>query len=186
MESQQDLIQLLSNYEEQYPTETFSLEAINHFVLSFKGEELYARTNFVGHITASAFIYNRTSRSLLFIKHTVLNRWLQPGGHIEKDDENLLAAALREAQEETGIPASDFIVVPQLLDFDSHAIPENIKKNEPTHFHHDMRFLLSYNHPIQEMMAQQDVSGCEWISIDTLKKDGNWTRVIRKIEDINP
>ena len=182
METQQDLIKILTTYVQQYPGEILSLEAINNFVQSYAGENLYARTNFVGHITASAFIYNPVSKSLLFIKHTALNRWLQPGGHIEVEDKNLLAASLREAEEETGIPAIDFVVTPHLFDVDSHAIPENIKKNEPAHFHHDMRYLLLYDEPHYKIMVQKDVSGCEWIAMDDLKKEGNWSGVIAKIE----
>ena len=184
METQQDLIGLLSTYQHKYPNEALSLEAITNFVRSFEGEDLFARTNFVGHLTASAFIYHPIKKALLFIKHTALNRWLQPGGHIEMDDESLLAAALREAEEETGIAASDFQLISQVFDVDSHAIPENVKKNEPEHFHHDMRYLFIYDRPEQDILVQKDVSGCEWIQLKQLKEDSNWSRVIAKIEAI--
>src|ERR1700744_1954418 len=63
-----------------------------------------ARTSFEpGHFTASAFILSPMPDALLLILHGKLGRWLQPGGHVDRDDSDLLAAARREAREEVGI-----------------------------------------------------------------------------------
>lgn len=58
-----------------------------------------------GHLTASALVWqvSATGPRVLLTLHARIGRWLQMGGHIESSDADLAAAALREAQEESGI-----------------------------------------------------------------------------------
>src|SRR5215510_6536228 len=93
-----------------------------------------------GHITSSALVLSADGRSVLLIWHGKLQRWLQPGGHVESDPDPF-QAALRETVEETGIAASSLRVIGRnLLDIDIHAIPATSK--EPGHDHFDLRVLL--------------------------------------------
>lgn len=50
--------------------------------------------------TASVFIVN--GDAILLRKHEKYHKWLQPGGHVELD-EDPVQAAIREAKEETGL-----------------------------------------------------------------------------------
>jgi len=55
------------------------------------------------HFTASCWITSTGKpKKILLIHHKKLGRWLQPGGHIEKF-ENPVVAAIREVREETGL-----------------------------------------------------------------------------------
>lgn len=56
------------------------------------------------HYAASAYIIDPITKKILLVKHKDMNKWVQPGGHIE-DNETPEEAALREAYEETGIKA---------------------------------------------------------------------------------
>src|SRR3712207_592365 len=66
------------------------------------GGVIHTRRTFPGHVTTSAFILDGAGERILLIHHRSLDRWLQPGGHYEAPDD-LAAAGLREAVEETGM-----------------------------------------------------------------------------------
>ncbi|WP_333812336.1 NUDIX hydrolase [Timonella senegalensis] len=55
------------------------------------------------HLTASSFVFNHDLTKLLLCYHKKGQFWVQVGGHIEPGDPDLAGAALREAQEESGI-----------------------------------------------------------------------------------
>ena len=56
-----------------------------------------------GHVTASALVLDHTGTHALLTLHPRFGRWLQLGGHCEDGDPDIVAAALREASEESGI-----------------------------------------------------------------------------------
>jgi 8-oxo-dGTP pyrophosphatase MutT (NUDIX family) len=90
-----------------------------------------------GHLTASAIVLSPALSSVLLINHKKLKRWLQPGGHIEPSDKNLVSAAQREAVEETGVHIATE-PTPELVWVDVHEIPPH--GEEPAHLHHDLMF----------------------------------------------
>lgn len=99
---------------------------------------MWPRTEFSpGHFTASGFVISPDRDSILLIHHGKLGRWLQPGGHIEADDDTVEAAARREVAEETGI--ADLVRVgSSLIRIDAHPIPSH--GHEPAHIHIDLAF----------------------------------------------
>lgn len=80
-------------------------DALRQAVLAF----LYARTDACeracvpGHITASALVMSASGEDVLLTLHPRLGRWVQLGGHCEPGDTDIVAAAIREATEESGI-----------------------------------------------------------------------------------
>lgn len=55
------------------------------------------------HFTGSAFVFSPDLQWVALVFHRKAQLWLQPGGHYEDDDAGVLAAAAREAFEETGL-----------------------------------------------------------------------------------
>jgi 8-oxo-dGTP pyrophosphatase MutT (NUDIX family) len=76
------------------------------------------------------------TEAVLIIWHERLQRWLQPGGHVEAGDPDPLGAARREVLEETGVDVSNVPAV--LAGVDVHQIPA--ARGEPAHWHHDLVF----------------------------------------------
>ena len=100
----------------------------------------FSRTQFTpGHITCTALVKHPAKPSVLFMHHHRLHRWLLPGGHVEREDASLHAAAAREALEETHIKL-DAAIAPVLAGIDVHGIPakRSLKGDEPYHLHHDL------------------------------------------------
>jgi len=84
------------------------------------------------HVTASAILLSDDRRRVLLHKHKRLGLWLQPGGHIDAG-ESPWQSALREAQEETGLPAT--LVSEDLIHIDVHSGGRG-------HTHLDLRYLV--------------------------------------------
>lgn len=107
-----------------------------------RGSVALERTHYSpGHITCSAVVLSQDRSHVLLIFHPRLQRWLQPGGHVEMDDLTPAGAAAREVAEETGVLAGDPDRSP-LVSIDVHHIPPGA--GEPAHLHHDLvwRFIV--------------------------------------------
>ncbi len=62
------------------------------------------RDNEIAHVTSSGFIVNPSATRMLMAHHNIRGCWAWTGGHADGDSD-LLAVALREAHEETGVQA---------------------------------------------------------------------------------
>lgn len=178
------LTSTIAAYFSTFPEETARLEKL---ALQTKVDQnLFNRSNFAGHVTASALVFNSDMSAVLLILHKGLNRWLQPGGHVE-NDATLLDAALREVREETGLVH----VQPHVwheqnggipFDIDTHDIPARPEKGEPHHVHHDCLFLAIAGGDIAITLQAEEVSGAQWQSLDSLTTDPRLMRVYRHIQ----
>ena len=110
-----------------------------------------------GHFTASGFVVSPDASALLLIHHRRLDRWLQPGGHIDPEDGSPIAAAAREVLEETGITTEP--ILPDLIDLDIHPIPP--RAPEPSHEHFDLRFALRALGA--KLVADDEVNDAVWV-----------------------
>lgn len=115
-----------------------------------------------GHFTASAFVLSPDQTCLLLIFHKKLQMWLQPGGHIEPLDGNLVEAARREVREETGLWG--LTLESAMFDLDVHQIPA--WGETPAHLHHDVRCIMTAPH--LKVRAGDDVSDARWFDIRKL------------------
>lgn len=186
MLTQPQIQQLLNTYLGLFPAERERVQIFTDYAARTDSSQLYSRKNFDGHITTSAFIINRPAKEILLLRHKSLNRWLQPGGHVENDD-SLLASALREAEEETGIPANELknisvgadVAVP--FDIDPHYIPANPKKDEDGHYHHDIRYLFEYTGTGKIAFNTDEATGLKWVPFQELANDATFGKMVEKI-----
>ncbi|MCK9896718.1 NUDIX hydrolase [Frankia sp. AgB32] len=134
------VISLVRDYLVAYPAEAEALTPL--LDLASASSPVTARTTLPGHVTCGAVVVDTTFR-VLQIHHRVLDRWLFPGGHVEREDATLAGAALRELAEETGVHPSTARPLRELpMDIDVHVIPENPARAEPEHTHYDFRFVF--------------------------------------------
>ncbi len=110
-------------------------------MLAFIGQypDCFERSLAVGHVTASAWLLNKDLSHVLLMHHAKLNKWVQMGGHCD-GNADVMAVALKEAQEESGIDAIA-VLENSIFDIDVHLIPAH--KHEQEHYHYDVRFLMA-------------------------------------------
>ena len=114
-----------------------------------------------GHITASVVLFDAPGDRVLLTLHPRVGAWLQLGGHLE-DDESLLAAALREGIEESGIPG--IVLDPVPIDLDVHPITCSL--GVPTR-HFDVRFAGSAPAGAEPVRSAES-DDLRWFEVDRL------------------
>lgn len=148
----------------------------------------WSRTTLEGHITASAWLLDRSRSHAALIHHRKLSLWLQPGGHVEDFDASWRAAAQREVTEETGLDR--FIAQAddaKLFDVDVHPIPA--RPNEPAHFHYDLRFLFiadvdaTVNRKL--MINKEEAHDCRWFALTELQNDSSLDASVRRMIELS-
>jgi 8-oxo-dGTP pyrophosphatase MutT (NUDIX family) len=163
-------------------------EAVARFGSFLERADPFRRGDPDGHVTASAVVARpgnvaETGLGLhppphfqfLLVFHRKLDRWLQPGGHVEEGDLSVFDAALREAREETGLSDFSAPIGSAILDLDVHAIPAS--GADPPHFHYDVRFLLTTE---DGGVLPAGAAWFDFADVAPLDRDGSLTRAVRK------
>ncbi|WP_241248949.1 NUDIX hydrolase [Rhodococcus sp. X156] len=138
--------------------------ALRHTMLAFLAarEDACQRSCAPGHLTGSALVLSHDSTQVLLTLHPKVGRWIQLGGHCEPGDATLAAAALREAQEESGLPA--LTIDPDVLHLDTHPITCSL--GVPTR-HLDVRFLV-HAAPGAQIVRSSESVDLRWWPVDAL------------------
>jgi 8-oxo-dGTP pyrophosphatase MutT (NUDIX family) len=145
-------------------------------------QDVFSRSNMLGHVTTSALAIDVDRQEALLIHHNVFQRWMQPGGHYELCEQLtclpvnqpswLIASAFREVTEETGLELASAIRwcadwrVP--FDIDTHSIVANPLKGEGFHVHHDLLYLAHGNAHKTLKPHLSEVSSARWVPLAQL------------------
>ncbi|WP_245816826.1 MULTISPECIES: NUDIX hydrolase [Reichenbachiella] len=130
-------------------------------LLSF--DNCFERSLSFGHITASAWVLNPNRDAVMLLHHKKLDRWLQPGGHAD-GDEDVVRVAQKELSEETGLTQVK-LLKDGIFDLDIHAIPA--RKADLAHEHYDVRFVFVALQP-DEMKKNEESNDLAWIPLEQL------------------
>lgn len=135
------------------PHDREELEALRTLARLLEGApDPFRRQTLPAHVTASAVVLDTAGERALLHRHRRLGIWLQPGGHVE-DDEDASGAALRETREETGVSATHPAGVVTIGHVDEHLGPDG-------HIHLDVRFLLRWDASLP-VAADAEASGLD-------------------------
>ena len=126
--------------------------------------QLLTRENETAHFTASCWIVTPDQSRVLMAYHNQYDSWAWLGGHADGESD-LLAVALREAREESGLrevsAVTDSPVSLELLAVQPH---EKRGKFVPAHLHLNLTYLLEAD-PAQALRCKPDEnSGVRWFS----------------------
>ncbi|MFD2422043.1 NUDIX hydrolase [Amycolatopsis pigmentata] len=142
-------------------------EALRQAFLGFLAarEDACARSCAAGHLTASAMVLDADGENVLLTLHPRVGRWLQLGGHCEPGDDSLVAAALREAHEESGIDG--LRIDPEPVHLDVHPITCSL--GVPTR-HFDVRFAIKAPRGAKAVRSDES-DDLRWWPLDGLPPD---------------
>ena len=131
-------------------------------------EDAFLRTNLTAHMTASAWVLSRDRRRVVMVYHNLYRSWSWTGGHAD-GDRDLLAVAMREVTEETGLrrlaPVTEGIFSLECLTVDGH---EKRGKYVTTHLHLNVTYLMEAD-PVQEIRCKPDEnSAVGWIPVEQI------------------
>lgn len=128
------------------------------------GSDLYTRNNETCHLTASCWIVNKQRTKVLMAYHNIYHSWAWLGGHAD-GEEDLLAVALKEAAEESGItsaaPVSEHIFSVEILTVDGH---EKRGKYVGSHLHLNVTYLLEADENDPLFTKPDENSGVRWFT----------------------
>jgi 8-oxo-dGTP pyrophosphatase MutT (NUDIX family) len=156
----QSAIALLSDWHAPDPAQ----DSLRHAVLAFLDarEDVCRRECVPGHVTASALVLDESGGQVLLTLHPRLGRWVQLGGHCEDADGDIVAAALREASEESGI--ADLRIESDLAAV--HVHPVTCSLGVPTR-HLDLQFVARAPAGAQIVVSDESVD-LRWWPMDAL------------------
>ncbi|MGB7146268.1 NUDIX hydrolase [Mycobacterium sp.] len=139
-------------------------DSLRHAVLAFlhARDDACRRECAPAHITASALVRDDSGGQVLLTLHPRLGRWVQLGGHCEDSDADILAAALREATEESGVDGLQ--VAPDLVAINVHALTCSL--GVPTR-HLDLQFVAQAPAGAQIAVSDESVD-LRWWPVDAL------------------
>lgn len=167
------VIALLAAYASKTSQAREAVQAFATFADS--GDDAYLRTRTDGHFTASCWLVSADGKRVLLTHHRKLRRWLQLGGHADGDSD-LVAVALREAEEESGL--TDLVIETEIFDLDAHRIPE--RGSEPEHTHWDVRFVVRCTGG-EEFRVSEESLALAWVPVTQLLEDLDGDSSLRRM-----
>lgn len=146
-----------------------------------KEDDILTRKNKTHHFTASSWVVSPDFKKVLMVYHNIYNSWSWIGGHADGESD-LLAVALREAKEETGLidvqPFNNDILSIEVLTVNGH-----FKNGEyvSSHLHLNVTYLLVANINEKLIIKPDENSGVKWINIEKIKQESTEKWMVDKI-----
>lgn len=156
-----DVVQRVAAFEPATPVES----AARTRTLAFLADnpDGVAATCQSGHVTATALVLTSDRQRTLLTLHKRIERWIELGGHLEPDDADLAAAALREGIEESGIPG--LVQEPGILTIVVH---ENLPcRRAPGTTHYDVYYVLTAPDGARERISDESLD-LGWFDVGRL------------------
>ena len=176
---------LVTDLELYIPTDA-ERPLIPQFLKLLQSEKCFHRKHFLpGHITASSILINKDNDLILMNYHKSLNRWLNFGGHCD-GEEDVLAVAIRETMEESGLTAFKPVTA-DIVDIDIHTIPAHPDKGEPEHVHFDIRYVMRMTENQKPVVSEESLK-LEWMTFNdarsVIEYNDSLHRLINKVMDL--
>jgi 8-oxo-dGTP pyrophosphatase MutT (NUDIX family) len=133
------------------------------------------------HLTTGAIVLNEALDRVLLTLHRKAGLWLQFGGHFEPEDSSVLAAATREAREESGLP--DLELDPRVVELHRHRLVAAAFGRCAEHL--DVRFAGVVHDGAQFAVSDESLDVAWWpvdaLPVDSAGEIGPMVRAARRL-----
>lgn len=127
-----------------------------------------SRENLLFHFSASSMIVNPARTHVLMAYHNIYGSWAWTGGHADGDP-NLLAVALREANEETGI--TDLRVLSdEMISLETLTVRPHVKRGRfvSAHIHLNVTYAFEADDSLPVRNRPDENARVGWLPIAAL------------------
>ena len=126
--------------------------------------DLLTRENEMAHFTASCWIVNPARTHALMAFHNLYQSWAWLGGHAD-GEADLLAVALKEANEESGVAARP--VLRDIFSVEILGVPGHVKRGKyvSSHLHLNVTYLLEADEEQALHEKPDENSGVRWFAL---------------------
>ena len=126
--------------------------------------DLLTRENEMAHFTASCWIVNPARTHALMAFHNLYQSWAWLGGHAD-GEADLLAVALKEANEESGVTARP--VLRDIFSVEILGVPGHVKRGKyvSSHLHLNVTYLLEADEEQALHEKPDENSGVRWFAL---------------------
>ena len=159
-----NLRQQLEQYKTYNPQEKKDQEVMLRYMDTF--DNLLTRDNEFAHFTASAWLVNEDYTKVLMAYHNIYQSWSWVGGHAD-GEADLLAVAIKEAKEETGLTDVKAICE-DIYSIEILSVPAHEKKGQhvATHVHLNVTYLLVADEKQLLHIKPDENSDIKWFDIE--------------------
>lgn len=163
------LLQTLLLYAPQSEEEAADRKQLLSFLRCFP-QNCLARDNAFGHFTGTGFVVSRDLTRCLMVYHNIYDSWAWTGGHADGDPD-LLAVALREAAEETGVKAVPLLKTP--VSVEALTVQGHYKRGNyvSAHLHLNVTYLLTADEAVPLKVKPDENSGVCWFTREEMAKN---------------
>lgn len=131
-----------------------------------QNENVFDRENEMAHMTASAWVTNKSRDKILMVYHNIYDSWSWLGGHAD-GERDLLSVAIREVKEESGLlnvsPIAEDIFSLEVLTVDGH---EKKGRYVSSHLHFNVTYLLEADDTETLSIKPDENSGVAWFGLE--------------------
>lgn len=126
--------------------------------------DLLTRDNEMAHLTASCWIVNPDRTKVLLAYHNIYDSWAWLGGHAD-GEADLLAVALKEANEESGVTARP--VLRDIFSVEILGVPGHVKRGKyvSSHLHLNVTYLLEADEQQALHEKPDENSAVRWFAL---------------------
>ena len=173
----------------QYTAYNEQEEKDQQMMLDFldNGTDVFLRSNWTAHFTASSWVLNQEHTKVLMIYHNIYHSWSWTGGHAD-GEEDLLSVAVREVQEETGVKEIR-VVNPDIFSLEVLCVEGHEKRGSyvPCHLHFNVTYLLEADEEDVLRVKPDENSGVRWFgfqeALEACTEPWMKERIYQKLND---